>query len=75
MTILVTGSAGRIGSKVARSLLEAGESVTGFDRRPSGIAHPAYREVTGGFDDRTAAARAAEGARALLHLGAFMSWH
>jgi UDP-glucose 4-epimerase len=75
MTILVTGSAGRIGFKVARSLLEAGETVTGFDLRASGIEHPAFREVTGAFDDRIAAAEASDGVRAVLHLGAFMSWH
>ncbi|MET0745954.1 MAG: NAD-dependent epimerase/dehydratase family protein, partial [Microvirga sp.] len=74
MTILVTGSAGRIGSKVVHGLLEAGEAVTGFDLRASGIEHSAFREVTGSFDDRIAAAKASDGARAVLHLGAFMSW-
>ncbi|MBM6593655.1 NAD-dependent epimerase/dehydratase family protein [Microvirga pudoricolor] len=75
MTILVTGSAGRVGSKVVRRLLEAGETVTGFDLRTSGLQHSNYREVTGTFDDRPAAARAAEDVTAVLHLGAFMSWH
>ncbi|WP_210497078.1 NAD-dependent epimerase/dehydratase family protein [Microvirga antarctica] len=74
MTIVVTGSAGRVGSKVAQRLLAMGERVTGFDLKPSGIAHAGYREVTGAFDDREAAADAVTGARAILHLGAFMSW-
>lgn len=72
--ILVTGSAGRVGSRVARQLLEAGHRVTGFDLRTSGIEDPAFREVLGGFDDRAAAREAVQGAEAILHLGAFMSW-
>jgi UDP-glucose 4-epimerase len=75
MSVLVTGSAGRIGSKVARRLLENGQAVTGFDLRPSGINHPRFREVVGAFDDRAAATDAARGVTAVLHLGAFMSWH
>jgi UDP-glucose 4-epimerase len=74
MTIVVTGSAGRIGSKVVEALIARGERVTGFDLKSLGLDHPAYREVVGAFDDPEAAARALEGARALLHLGAFMSW-
>jgi UDP-glucose 4-epimerase len=73
-TILVTGSAGRVGSKTVRRLLESGRRVTGFDLRASGIEHPAYREVLGGFDDRAAAAEAVRDTGAVLHLGAFMSW-
>lgn len=75
MSILVTGSAGRVGSKVARQLLDQGHRVTGFDLRPSGIAHANFREVIGPFDDRTAAAGAVVGVQVILHLGAFMSWH
>lgn len=74
MSVLVTGSAGRVGSRVVKSLLDAGRPVTGFDLRSAGISHPAYREVVGGFDDRAKAAEAVAGADAILHLGAFMSW-
>jgi UDP-glucose 4-epimerase len=74
VSVLVTGSAGRVGSSVVRRLLDAGRGVTGFDLRPAGIAHSAYREVIGGFDDRAKAVEAVVGAQAILHLGAFMSW-
>ncbi|MCB8821081.1 NAD-dependent epimerase/dehydratase family protein [Microvirga rosea] len=74
MAILVTGSAGRVGSKVVQRLLDEGNLVTGFDLKPSVINHRNYREVVGSFDDRTAAANAVEGTTAILHLGAFMSW-
>ncbi len=74
MSVLVTGSAGRVGSRVVRRLLDAGRAVTGFDLRSAGIAHPAFREVVGGFDDRAKAAEAVPGADVILHLGAFMSW-
>ncbi|MBZ6077212.1 NAD-dependent epimerase/dehydratase family protein [Microvirga puerhi] len=74
MPILVTGSAGRVGSKVVQRLLDQGHAVTGFDLRSSTINHRQYREIIGSFDDRASAAEAAEGASAILHLGAFMSW-
>ena len=74
MKVVVTGSAGRIGSKVVKRLLDEGHSVTGFDLERNGVAHAAYREVVGPFDDRAAATQALEGAQAVLHLGAYMSW-
>jgi UDP-glucose 4-epimerase len=73
-TVLVTGSAGRIGSKVVRRLLDEGRTVVGFDLQPTGLAHARYREVIGAFDDRAAAEQAVAGTDAVLHLGAFMSW-
>lgn len=74
MRILVTGSAGRVGSFVARQLLGEGHRVRGFDLKPSGIDSPEFDEVVGGFDDAAAAQRACNGVDAVLHLGAFMSW-
>jgi UDP-glucose 4-epimerase len=74
MSIVVTGSAGRIGSKVARHLLHAGETVRGFDLRPAGISHARYSEVIGPFYSSAKAEEAMAGATAVLHLGALMSW-
>lgn len=74
MAILVTGSAGRIGSRVVDRLLAEGQTITGFDLRSTGRAQPGYREVVGGFDDPAAVAEAMADADAVLHLGAFMSW-
>ncbi|MCA3642391.1 MAG: NAD(P)-dependent oxidoreductase [Methylobacterium sp.] len=72
--ILVTGSSGRIGRHLVEALLARGETVRGFDARPSGRSTEGYSEVTGAFSDADAAARAMEGVRIIFHLGAFMSW-
>ncbi|MBL8589336.1 MAG: NAD(P)-dependent oxidoreductase [Methylobacteriaceae bacterium] len=74
MTILVTGSAGRIGGRLVETLLARGARVRGFDLRPSGRAHAAYEEVVGAFADVEAAATATAGVATIFHLGAFMSW-
>lgn len=74
MTILVTGSAGRIGARLIDALLNRGESVRGFDLRAAARKAAGYSEVIGGFDDPAAAARAMAGVRTVFHLGAFMSW-
>ena len=74
MKVLVTGSAGRIGSFVARRLLERGHGVRGFDLRTAAAGAPGHDEVVGAFDDRDAARRACQGVDAVLHLGALMSW-
>lgn len=74
MKVLVTGSAGRVGSFVARQLLASGHQVRGFDLRSAGLEDAAFEEVVGAFDDREAANRACEDVDAVLHLGAFMSW-
>lgn len=72
--ILVTGSSGRIGRLLVEALLARGETVRGFDLKPSGRSAPRYSEVVGAFSDAGAAARACEGARVVFHLGALMSW-
>jgi UDP-glucose 4-epimerase len=74
MKILVTGSAGRVGSLAARQLLDQGHRVRGFDLRSTNTVDANYDEVVGAFDDVESARRACEGTEAVLHLGAFMSW-
>ena len=74
MTILVTGSAGRIGRGLVKALLARGERVRGFDLHATGLAHPAYDEVIGDFANPAAADQALTGVRTVFHLGAFMSW-
>lgn len=74
MKILVTGSSGRVGSAVVDQLLAEGHEVMGFDARASGRKATGYSETVGLLDDAAAAQIATEGAEAVLHLGAFMSW-
>ena len=66
-TVLVTGSAGRIGRAVVRELLARGWTVRGFDLVPT----PGLNDsVTSDLTDAAALRRAAEGCDALIHLAA-----
>jgi uronate dehydrogenase len=66
-TILVTGSAGRIGQAVVRELTARGLPVRGFDRVPT---PGAAESVVGDLTDAAAVRRAAAGAGVLIHLAA-----
>lgn len=74
MNILVTGSAGRVGSAVVGRLLEKGYRARGLDLRPSGRDHDRFSEVVGTVDNPGTAQQALRGIEVVLHLGAFMSW-
>jgi nucleoside-diphosphate-sugar epimerase len=66
-TVLVTGSAGRIGRAAVRELLARGHAVRGFDRVPTpGLADALVGDLT----DGAAVRRAVQGAHALVHLAA-----
>lgn len=66
-TVLVTGSAGRIGRAVVAELLARGHSVRGFDRVPTpGLADA----VVGDLTDAAAVRRAMESVGTLVHLAA-----
>lgn len=75
MRILITGAAGRIGSKLTRRLLDEGHEVSGFDQRPATFEHSRLSWILGDLNDRVRAGEAVSGADAVYHLGAFMSWH
>jgi UDP-glucose 4-epimerase len=74
LTVLVTGSSGRIGVRLVEALLARGEIVRGFDLRATARRHANYSEVTGAFDDVAAAEAALSRVATVYHLGAFMSW-
>ena len=66
-TVLVTGSAGRIGRAAVRELKARGHTVRGFDRVPTpGLADSLVGDIT----DGAAVRRAAQGVQALVHLAA-----
>lgn len=74
MMILVTGSAGRVGSAVVDRLLGDGHAVCGLDRRATGRRSAGYREICCTFSNTETVATAMAGVDCVLHLGAFMSW-
>lgn len=66
-TVLVTGSAGRIGRAVVAELKARGWPVRGFDRVPT----PGVEDsIVGDLTDAAVVYRAAEGVAALVHLAA-----
>ncbi|HEY7326486.1 MAG TPA: NAD(P)-dependent oxidoreductase [Gemmataceae bacterium] len=66
-TVLVTGSAGRIGRAVVAELQARGWPVRGFDRVPTpGLADT----IVGDLTDTAAVKRAVEGAGTVIHLAA-----
>ena len=65
-TVVVTGSAGRLGRAACRELLARGWHVRAFDRCPS----PAGESIVADLADATAVAAVLHGAGALVHLAA-----
>jgi nucleoside-diphosphate-sugar epimerase len=70
-TILVTGGAGYVGSKLVPALLDGGHRVVVFDLFLYGDvlpAHPALTQVRGDIRDRAALLEAARGCDTCIHL-------
>ncbi len=67
LSVLVTGSAGRIGQAVVRELKTRGHFVRGFDLGPTPGAD---ESITASVTDGAAVRRAAEGVAAIVHLAA-----
>jgi uronate dehydrogenase len=68
VTVLVTGSSGRIGSSLVTLLPELGWQVRGFDRDPSLIEQAQVEQVRGDITDPDALDRAMAGVQAVVHL-------
>ena len=71
MSIVITTPTGKIGSKLAELLVEAGESVTLIARHPEKVRHLAdrgARVIQGSHNDQTVVDEATVGAKALFWL-------
>jgi len=75
MRILVTGTSGRIGGALAAHLAERGHTVYGLDVVAPSADVPLDRFVVGSLLDLDALDAALEGADAVAHLAALMTWH
>ncbi|MDA0841529.1 MAG: NAD(P)-dependent oxidoreductase [Planctomycetota bacterium] len=67
LTVLVTGSAGRIGSATCKELIARGHTVRGFDIRESAGEEKSY---LGDLTDRASIDEAMKGVDAVVHLAA-----
>lgn len=75
MKVLLTGSAGRIGTLIAEKLLNQGNSLVGVDLAPGKIQHAHYQHHQCRFDSAQQLLAAVSGCDIVLHIGAMMSWH
>ena len=73
--ILLTGASGRIGNRLAESLLNSGYTVQGLDLMPATVSHPHYSHVQTNFKDSFDLEACLDGVSSVLHMGAMMSWH
>jgi nucleoside-diphosphate-sugar epimerase len=71
-TVLVTGASGMLGGAVAAMLQDRGVRVRTFQRRPARV--PTAETVLGSVSDAAAMGRAVDGADAVIHLAAKVSF-
>jgi len=74
MKILVTGAAGRVGTKLIDQLLELDHDVCGFDILKTERSNANYTGFTGSLQDANAVASVVQKVAVVFHLGAMMSW-
>ncbi|TQJ41337.1 nucleoside-diphosphate-sugar epimerase [Arthrobacter sp. SLBN-112] len=72
MKVLVTGASGLLGREVAGQLVRRGYDVTTFQRRPSGVDGAA--DHCGSLTEDSAVRGAVQGAEAVIHLAAKVSF-
>ena len=72
--MLVTGSSGRVGRQLVGKLRGRGHQVRGLDRVPAEPSHAPDHFTRGDLSDTGAVAEALDGADAVIHLAALMSW-
>ena len=65
--VVVTGSAGMLGSHLVRRLLADGHQVHGLDQRQPELSHPRLRHSVGDIRDRALLDTVCAGADALVH--------
>ncbi len=68
MRVLVTGSAGFLGSHICRAFVDAGDDVTGLDTKQTDVS--GVKPVIGDFLDAEALSGAVEGQDVVCHVGA-----
>ena len=74
MKVLISGTAGRIGRTIAVNLLDRGDHIIGYDVMETPIEHSNFTPIVGDLADAETVMNACDGAEAVLHIGAFMSW-
>ncbi|PSK92941.1 UDP-glucose 4-epimerase [Murinocardiopsis flavida] len=75
MRIVVTGAAGRLGRTLVQRLAADGHRTTGVDLAAPRDRAAGAEHVVLGLDDRAGLAAAFDGADAVVHLAAMMSWN
>ena len=73
--MLVTGSSGRVGRQLVSELRGRGHQVRGLDPAPAEPSHAPDHFTQGNLSETGAVEAALDGADAVVHLAALMSWH